>query len=382
MLRPETARRPWTVSELALEIRTQLRPLATVFVKGEVSGMKRSARGNYSFTIKEGQLAAVEAMIWGDTARRLPLLPEDGQEFVFRGRVDFWPQGARLRLVVDYLEFDDVGKMRARLEQLKQSLELEGAFDPARKRRLPFLPRRVGLVTSPTGAVIHDLQETIWDRFPNMEIIVYPAQVQGTASPGSVAGALRRCNRDALADVVVIARGGGSFEELYAFNTEPVARAILASRVPVTPPIARSRTWWRTRIAARRPRLVRGSCRGSRSWPHSSPSAGGGLTESSTAASSRPVPRCPRGQSVSRRLSPRSSAAAATVSSAFGASSAGCARPTSSSSAPRCSPSAGAGWNRFARRLSSAGRARSNGGAPPRPSIAPSPGLSTPPRDY
>jgi exodeoxyribonuclease VII large subunit len=116
---------------------------------------------------------------------------------------------------------------------LKQRLEAEGAFEAARKRPLPFLPRAVALITSPTGAVIHDLQETIWDRYPNMEILVYPAQVQGTASPASVAGALRRCNEEGLASVVVIARGGGSFEELYAFNTEPVARAILASAIPV-----------------------------------------------------------------------------------------------------------------------------------------------------
>jgi exodeoxyribonuclease VII large subunit len=232
MLRPETAQRPLTVTELALQVRRQLRPLAAVLVKGEVSGMKQSARGHYGFSIKDAD-SLIEAFIFAGDARRLPLLPEDGQEFVFRGRVDFWAQGGRLRLIVDYVEFDDVGRLRGQLELLKRRLEEEGAFEPSRKRRLPFLPLRVALITSPTGAVIHDLQETIWDRFPNMGIVVYPAQVQGTASPGSVAGALRRCNLDGLADVVVIARGGGSFEELYAFNTEPVARAILASRIPV-----------------------------------------------------------------------------------------------------------------------------------------------------
>src|SRR6266851_4490910 len=210
MLRPEEVRRPWTVSELALEIRRELRPLATVLVKGEVSGMKRSARGHYGFTVRD-QGAAIEAFLFADDARRLPMVPEDGQEFVFRGRIDFWAQGGRLRLIVDYVEFDDAGKMRARLEQLKTKLEMEGAFDPARKRALPFLPRSVALITSPTGAVIHDLQETILDRFPNIEILVYPAQVQGTASPASVAGALSRCNREGRAQVAVIARGGGSF---------------------------------------------------------------------------------------------------------------------------------------------------------------------------
>jgi exodeoxyribonuclease VII large subunit len=232
MLKPEEARRPWTVSELARQIQAELQPLRSVFVKGEVSGMKLSTKGHYSFTIRD-TASVVEAFIFGNDARRLAMLPEDGQEFIFRGRIDYWAQGGRIRLLVDYLEFDDVGKLRARIELLKQRLEMEGAFAPERKRKLPFLPRAVALVTSPTGAVIHDLQETIWDRFPNMEIVVYPAQVQGAASPASVAMALGQANRDARADVVVIARGGGSFEDLYGFNTEPVVRAILASAIPV-----------------------------------------------------------------------------------------------------------------------------------------------------
>jgi len=219
------------VSELAFEIRRTLRPLASVLVKGEVTGIKRTTKGNYSFSIRD-QGAVIQAFLYGTDARRLGIVPEDGQVFVFRGRVDFWQSG-QLSLVVDFIQFDDVGKLRAQLEALKRRLELEGAFASERKRRLPFLPRAVALVTSPTGAVIHDLQETILDRYPNMGILVYPAQVQGMASPGSVVSALRRCNHEARADVVVIARGGGSFEELYAFNTEPVARAILASRMPV-----------------------------------------------------------------------------------------------------------------------------------------------------
>ena len=231
MIRPEEARRPLSVSELAFEIRRTLRPLAAVLVKGEVTGVKRTTKGNYSFSIRD-QGAVVQAFLYGADARRLGIVPEDGQVFVFRGRVDFWQSG-QLSLVVDFIQFDDVGKLRAQLEALKRRLELEGAFAPERKRPLPFLPRAVALVTSPTGAVIHDLQETILDRYPNMEILVYPAQVQGMASPGSVVSALRRCNQEGRAGVVVIARGGGSFEELYAFNTEPVARAILVSRIPV-----------------------------------------------------------------------------------------------------------------------------------------------------
>jgi exodeoxyribonuclease VII large subunit len=232
VLRPEEAQRPYTVSELANEIRRELRPLTALLVKGEVSGMKRSAKGHYSFAIKDGQ-SLINGFLYADDARKVTTLPEDGQVFVFKGRVDFWTQYGVIRFVAEQVEFDDVGKLRARLEELKRRLEAEGAFAPTRKRRLPFLPMAVALVTSPTGAVIHDLQETIWERYPNMGVVVYPVQVQGAAAPLSISRALRRCNEEGLAQVIVVARGGGSFEELYAFNTEVVARAILGSRLPV-----------------------------------------------------------------------------------------------------------------------------------------------------
>jgi exodeoxyribonuclease VII large subunit len=232
VLRPEEAQRPYTVTELANEIRRELRPLTAMLVKGEVSGMKRGAAGHFNFSIQDG-VSRLDSVLFADEARRVTTLPEDGQVFIFRGRVDFFGKTGRLSFIVDQVEFDDVGKLRARLEELKRRLEAEGAFAPGRKRRLPFLPHAVALLTSPTGAVIHDLQETIWERYPNMGVVVYPVQVQGAAAPASIARALRRCNEEALADVIVIARGGGSFEEMYGFNSEVVARAILASRLPV-----------------------------------------------------------------------------------------------------------------------------------------------------
>ncbi len=232
MLKPEEAQRPYTVTELANEIRRELRPLTALLLKGEVSGMKQGTKGHYSFVIRDGQ-SLINAFIYADDARRVTTLPEDGQVFIFRGRVDYWIQYGTIRFIVDQVEFDDVGKLRARLDELKRRLEAEGAFAAERKRRIPFLPRAVAILTSPTGAVIHDLQETIWERFPNMGVVVYPVQVQGAGAPMSVARALRRCNQEQLADVIVLARGGGSFEEMYAFNTELVARAILESRLPV-----------------------------------------------------------------------------------------------------------------------------------------------------
>src|SRR5438105_9545677 len=232
MIRPEEAARPFTVTELAKEIQRELRPLTALLLKGEVSGMKRGAKGHYSFAIKDGQ-SLINGFLYADDARKVTTLPEDGQVFVFKGRVDFWTQYGVIRFIVEQVEFDDVGKLRARLEELKRRLEAEGAFDAKRKRRLPFLPHNVALLTSPTGAVINDLQETIWDRYPNMGIVVYPVQVQGAGAAMSVARALRRCNDEKRADVIVLARGGGSFEEMYAFNTELVARAVLESRLPV-----------------------------------------------------------------------------------------------------------------------------------------------------
>ena len=232
MLRPEEAQRPYTVTELANEIRRELRPLTALLLKGEVSGMKQGTKGHYSFVIRDGQ-SLINAFMYADDARRVTTLPEDGQVFIFRGRVDYWTQYGTIRFIVDQVEFDDIGKLRAQLEDLKRRLEAQGAFGLERKRRLPFLPRSVAILTSPTGAVIHDLQETIWERYPNMGIVVYPVQVQGAGAPMSVARALRRCNQEQLADVIVLARGGGSFEEMYAFNTELVARAILESRLPV-----------------------------------------------------------------------------------------------------------------------------------------------------
>lgn len=232
MIHLDEGERPWTVTELAEQIQRELQPLRSVFVKGELSGLRLSAKGHYYFTIKDAD-SAMSAFLFQNVGRRIGLVPENGHEYIFRGKVDYWAQGGQLRLVVDHMQFDDLGRMRADLEALKTKLELEGAFSPQRKRPIPFLPRVVALITSPTGAVIHDLQQTIFERFENMTVLVYPVLVQGPASPQSVSGALRRCNQDAIADVVVVARGGGSFEELYGFNSEIVVRSILNSQIPV-----------------------------------------------------------------------------------------------------------------------------------------------------
>jgi exodeoxyribonuclease VII large subunit len=231
-VQPQDAIKPLTVLELNTRIHDLLAArFQSVVVKGEVSGV--SLRGGHIwFTLKDAA-AAVGAVIFSSTARRLPFLPENGQELVLTCQVDYHAQYGRVNLVVSKLDYDGAGKLRAAIELLKRRLEGEGAFRPELKRALPFLPRCIALITSPSGAVIHDLQQGIWERFPNTRLVVYPARVQGTASQRSLVAALRQCDEDQLADVVIVARGGGSFEELMAFNQEAVVRAIQSMRIPV-----------------------------------------------------------------------------------------------------------------------------------------------------
>ena len=231
-VQPQDAIKPLTVLELNTRIHDLLAArFQSVVVKGEVSGVTLRG-GHVWFTLKDAT-AAVGAVVFSSTARRLPFLPENGQELVVTCQVDYHAQYGRVNLVVSKLDYDGAGKLRAAIEQLKRRLEAEGAFRPERKRALPFLPRCIALITSPSGAVIHDLQQTIWERFPNSRLALYPARVQGMASQRSLVAALRQCNADQLADVVIVARGGGSFEELMAFNQEAVVRAIQAMRIPV-----------------------------------------------------------------------------------------------------------------------------------------------------
>jgi exodeoxyribonuclease VII large subunit len=231
-VQPQATVRPLTVLELNTRIHDLLAArFQSVLVKGEVSSVTLRG-GHVWFTLKDAS-AAINAVVFSSTARRLPFLPENGQELVITGQVDYHAGYGRVNLVVSRLDYDGAGKVRAAIDALKKKLEAEGAFLPERKRPLPFLPRCIALITSPSGAVIHDLQQTIWERFPNMRLALYPALVQGTASQRSLVAALRQCDEDRLADVVIVARGGGSFEELMAFNQEQVIRAIQAMRVPV-----------------------------------------------------------------------------------------------------------------------------------------------------
>jgi exodeoxyribonuclease VII large subunit len=229
----DTGPRVFTVSEFTEALRGLLdREFGTVWVSGEISGTKVAASGHYYFTLKDKE-AQLRAVCFKGTVRYLAFKPRDGVAVRARGRLDVYPGRGDYQLIVDRLEPVGDGALQAAFEQLKKKLALEGLFDAARKRPLPKLPMRIGLVTSPTGAVIQDMLNILSRRFPGLHIRLYPAQVQGEGSIEAVSRGLDYFSRTPWAQVVIVARGGGSLEDLWTFNEERVARAIAASTVPV-----------------------------------------------------------------------------------------------------------------------------------------------------
>jgi exodeoxyribonuclease VII large subunit len=202
------------------------------WVEGEISNWKVS-RGNAFFCLKDDE-AQVEALLWSSTLRALRFTPADGMQVLALVRsVDFYAPGGRLRVVVDRVEPRGAGALARALEELRRRLQAQGLFDEARKRPLPLLPATVGIATATTGAVIHDMMRVLQQRFPDRRIVIRPCRVQGDGAAADVADAIDDLNRIGGVDVIVVARGGGSVEDLWAFNEEAVVRAIARSRVPV-----------------------------------------------------------------------------------------------------------------------------------------------------
>jgi len=227
-------RRVFKVGELTREIKGLLEGrYALVFVEGEISNFRRnSASGHCYFTLKDDG-ASLRCVLFKAQAKLLPFQPGDGQHVVARGRVSVWEPSGEYNLVCDTLEPVGAGVLALRFEELKRRLAAEGLFDAAAKRPLPVLPRRVGLVTSPTGAAVQDFLRVLHRRFPNMPVLVAPARVQGEGAAAEICKGIQRLGAIPDVDVVVLARGGGSMEDLWAFNEEPVARAIRRCPVPV-----------------------------------------------------------------------------------------------------------------------------------------------------
>ncbi len=225
-------RRIWTVSELVGELNSLLEQgFAGLAVDGEVTNASVSGRGHLYFTLKDGA-AALDCVMWGSRAERLRFRLEDGLAVRALGSLGIYPQRGRLQMVVEALEPQGLGALQLAFDQLKQRLAAEGLFAPERKRALPVFPRRIGIVTSRTGAALRDMLKVL-RRTPFAEVLLAHAQVQGEGAAEQVAVAVDRLGASGLVDVVIVARGGGSLEDLWAFNEEPVARAIAACPVPV-----------------------------------------------------------------------------------------------------------------------------------------------------
>src|SRR5215471_6855900 len=229
----EPVRRAFTVGELTQELRGLLSEHFTdIWVSGEISGAKLAASGHYYFTLKD-ETAQLQCVCYRMTARYLKFKPQDGVAVLARGRLDFYDARGAVQMIVETLEPQGHGALQVAFEQLKQKLAMEGLFDRSRKRPIPSLPERIGIVTSPSGAVIRDILQILERRSPGRHIRVYPALVQGEGASVQIASGISYFSRSGWADVVIVARGGGSLEDLWAFNEESVARAIAGSSIPV-----------------------------------------------------------------------------------------------------------------------------------------------------
>ena len=229
---------PFSVSELSGALkRTVEEAFGHVRVRGEISGWKRHGSGHCYFTLKD-EAANIDAVLWRGQAGRLQFAPEDGAEVIASGKLTTYPGRSKYQLVVERLELAGEGALMALLDKRRRSLAAEGLFDEAKKRRLPFLPRTIGIVTSPTGAVIRDILHRLADRCPT-HVLVWPVPVQGEAAAQAVAAAIRGFGAMSVSggigppDLIIVARGGGSIEDLWAFNEEIVVRAAAESPIPL-----------------------------------------------------------------------------------------------------------------------------------------------------
>jgi exodeoxyribonuclease VII large subunit len=230
-----TLSEPYTVSQLTGYIRRLFEDdaeLCDVWVEGEVSNFSRPSSGHCYFTLKDAG-AQLGCVMWRNIANAQDYLPVDGDLVLAHGRVSVYEAGGRYQLYVDEIRPAGLGILYLEFERLKARLEAEGLFAPERKRPLPRLPRCIGIVTSPTTAALRDILNVLCRRYPLAEVLLSPTPVQGDDAPPQIVAALEALNARDDVDVIIVARGGGSLEELWAFNDERVARAIAASRIPI-----------------------------------------------------------------------------------------------------------------------------------------------------
>ena len=230
-LAPE--RKIWSVAELTGRISTVFAvQFSNLWVVGEVSNCRAAQSGHIYFTLKDDK-AQVKCVCFRNQAIRLKFRPEDGLKLIVRGSISVYEPRGEYQIYVEHIEPFGVGALQLAFEQLKKSLEAEGLFDEARKKTLPILPRCIGVVTSPKGAAVRDIIRILRRRFYNLHLIVHPVRVQGDGAAEDIIAALRYFDRKQSVDVILLARGGGSIEDLWTFNEESVVRAIVACTIPI-----------------------------------------------------------------------------------------------------------------------------------------------------
>jgi exodeoxyribonuclease VII large subunit len=230
---PQRTRRIWPVRELVGSVRELVeQEYGDVWVEGEISNFRPAPSGHLYFTLKDAE-AQLPVVLFRRQAMLLRFRPEDGLHVLVRGRVSVYELRGQMQLVAETMEPVGAGSLQLAFEQLKERLKAEGLFDAARKHPLPAFPRAVGIVTSPTGAVIRDFLNIVARRHSGLSVLLFPVSVQGDQAPAEIEEAIAALNNSGLVDVIVLARGGGSLEDLAAFNSERVARAIAASHLPV-----------------------------------------------------------------------------------------------------------------------------------------------------
>jgi exodeoxyribonuclease VII large subunit len=207
--------------------------LSSVFVRGEISNFTNHYKtGHFYFSLKD-EGALVRAVMFRGNASRLRFLPENGMKVILHGRVSVFPRDGQYQIYVDDMQPDGIGSLYVAFEQLKKKLEAEGLFDQSRKRPIPRLPYKIGIVTSPTGAAIRDMINVLGRRFPYAQIVLYPALVQGEGAPAQISEGIKYFNASQSVVVIIVGRGGGSMEDLWAFNDEGLARCVASSEIAI-----------------------------------------------------------------------------------------------------------------------------------------------------
>ncbi|MBQ4290583.1 MAG: exodeoxyribonuclease VII large subunit [Clostridia bacterium] len=233
---PKNERFVFTVEEVNRYVKTVLDGdpiLSSLWMRGEISNLSSpGVSGHLYFSVKD-ESGLIRAVMFRSSAVRMKFLPQNGMRVILHGRISVYPQSGQYQFYADAMEPDGAGALALAFEQLKRKLEAEGLFDPARKKEIPEYPRTVGIVTSPTGAAVQDMVRILTRRYPAAKILIYPAQVQGDGAPAQLAEGVRYFNATRSADVILIGRGGGSAEDLWAFNDEGLARTVAFSRIPV-----------------------------------------------------------------------------------------------------------------------------------------------------